>query len=81
LITGSLTTLLDSQSILAASSAILAGTLVGGPLVGLGSGAAIEIGKLAIEISKSLYSMRELKRDHSFAYMIKARDELTRNTK
>lgn len=78
LIAGSLTTLMDSQSIIAASGAALVGTLIGGPLAGIGSGVAIEVGKLAIEISKTLYSMRELKRDHSLAYIITAREELTK---
>jgi len=38
------------------------------------------IRKLAIEISKTLYSMRELKRDHPLAYIIKAREELPNST-
>lgn len=76
LITGSLTTLIESQSIIAASGAALVGTLIDGPLIGLTSGVALEVGKLGIEISKTLYSMRELKRDHRLAYIIRSRDEL-----
>jgi hypothetical protein len=74
LITGSLSTLIDSQSIIAASSTMLVAALIGGRLVGIGAGVALEASKLAIEISQTLYSMRELKRDHPLAYIIKARE-------
>ncbi|HZE71222.1 MAG TPA: hypothetical protein VE135_17055 [Pyrinomonadaceae bacterium] len=76
LITGSLKTLIDSKSIIAASGTVLVAGLIGGPLVGVGAGAVLEASKLAIEISTTLYSMRELKRDHPLAYIIKAREEL-----
>jgi hypothetical protein len=76
LLTGSLTTLIDSRNIIAASATVIAGALVGTPLIGITSAVALEIGKLAIQISRDLHTMRELKRDHPLAYIIKAQDRL-----
>ena len=80
LLTGSLTTLIDSRNIIAASATVMAGALVGTPLIGITSAVALEIGKLAIQISRDLHTMRELKRDHPLAYIIKAQEELPPET-
>lgn len=76
LLTGSLTTLIDSHNIIAASATVVAGALIGGPLVGITSGVALEIGKFAIEVARNRHALRELKRDHPLAYIIKAQEEL-----
>ena len=76
LLVGSIKTIIDSKNILALSSAGILALLFGGPIVGLTSAATLEIGKLAIHISKDLHALKEFKRDHPLAYIIKATNEL-----
>jgi hypothetical protein len=45
---------------------------LGKPIVGLTGTAAIEIGKFGVQIAKDLYALREMKRDHPLAYVVRA---------
>jgi hypothetical protein len=72
-ILSTLSVLLDAKSVQAAAVAGLTATFLGGPLVGLGVGAAVEIGKVILEAGKKIAHIRSLADGHELAYLIDAR--------
>jgi hypothetical protein len=77
LVNGSLSALLDANSLQAAAVASVAAAIFGGPLAGLAAGAVVEIGRLAITVSERLLPIIELADTHELGYIITARKNLT----
>ncbi|NRF68994.1 hypothetical protein HLB44_18530 [Aquincola sp. S2] len=68
--TGSLSALVDAQSLQAAASAGIATALLGGPWVGASSAAIVELGKVAIEFAKRKRAMVDWQASHPLAYLV-----------
>ena len=79
LIEGAMTTLIDSKNILAVSSAGVAATLIGTPLIGVSTACALEVSSISIKIARDLYARREYVRDHPLTYLIQAKSELEKH--
>ncbi len=77
LLTGSLTTIFDQDSAIAASATTATALLLGVPLTAAAvSASAILIGKLSLRVAKDCYALRETKREHPISYIVQARDTL-----
>jgi hypothetical protein len=76
-LTSSIGVLLDSTNLTSAAAAFTAATLYGGPIAGLTSATALEIGKISLEIAKQKRSMKDWKESHDLAYVINARKTLS----
>ena len=72
----SLSILLDANSLQAAAVAGLTTGLFGGPLVGITTGAAVELGKVLIELSKKQAEIRNLSSGHELGYIINAQNKI-----
>ena len=73
-----LSTTLSSKNLLASVVAGLSTAFIGGPLIGVGTAAFIEIGNLAIEITKGYQAFTKIKNDHPLAYIIDVQDKLNK---
>ena len=73
LITGTISTLLDSSTLLTAAGASLAAAYLGGPATALSAVACIELGKASLEFAKRKRSMVDWEKAHPLAYLIEAR--------
>ena len=74
-VVSSISVLLDSSNIQAAISAGIGTALFGGPWVGLSSAIAVEVGRVAIEISKRRRAVIDWRASHELAYIIELRPE------
>lgn len=74
LVTGSLSTLLDSTNLQATAGATLAAAIVGGPITAASAAACIEVGKFSLEFAKRRRTMADWSRSHPLAYLIEARN-------
>lgn len=75
-LTGSLSSILKSSNLVSAVGAGLAAALFGGPVLGVGTTAAVEVGNFSIELSRKLFTVREYEKGHEFAYLIDAKKRL-----
>ncbi|WP_154641307.1 hypothetical protein [Burkholderia cenocepacia] len=73
LVTGTLSTLLDSTHLQATVGAALAAAIVGGPIAAVSTAACIELGKVSLEFSKRKRVMADWHKSHPLAYLIEAR--------
>ncbi len=73
LVTGSLTTLLDSSNLQATAGAALAAAVVGGPITALSTAVCIELAKFSLEFSKRKRVMSDWSASHPLAYLIETR--------
>jgi hypothetical protein len=71
-----LSTTLSSKNLLASVAAGISTAFLGGPLIGIGTAVVIEIGNLAIEITKGYQAFTKLKNDHPLAYIISLQKDL-----
>ena len=72
----SLTVLLNAKDLQASVGAGLIAGLFGGPLVGIGTGVAVEVGKVAVHIAERHHTMREWRSGHELAYIIETQASL-----
>ena len=72
----SLAVLLDADTMQAAAVASLASALFGGVAVGVTTGAAVELGKVLIELGKKQADIRDLAAGHELGYVIRAKENL-----
>lgn len=76
-ISGALTTIIDSKSVLAASSTTLAAVLAGAPLsVVVGAPLLLELTNLTVSVANNLYDLRKTKKLHPMSYIMHARESL-----
>ena len=73
-----LSTTLSSKNLLASVAAGISTAFLGGPLIGIGTAAVIEIGNLAIEITKGYQAFTKIKNDHPLAYIISLQRDLNK---
>jgi hypothetical protein len=73
LVTGTLSTLLDSTHLQATVGAALAAAIVGGPIAAMSTAACIELAKVSLEFSKRKRVMVDWHKSHPLAYLIEAR--------
>ncbi|AKH21866.1 hypothetical protein [Sedimenticola thiotaurini] len=69
-IVSSLSIILDSKNIQSVAAAGIGAAFFGGPMVGISSVAALELGKFAIEFSKRRKSMIDWQAAHDLAYLV-----------
>ena len=74
---GALSSVFDAKTVTAAGITAVTSAFLGEPLIGLTGAAVIEIGKFGVQVAKDLYALREMKRDHPLAYIVKANRELS----
>lgn len=72
----SLSVLLDANTLQAAAVAGLTSALFGGMAIGATTGAAVELGKVLIELGKKQADIRNLAEGHELGYVIRAREKL-----
>jgi hypothetical protein len=75
-----LTTLLNSKSLLAVAGVSLLSVLFGAPtLAGAGAlaGAAVEIGRVSVEVSRRRFALRSALRDNPVSYIADAKERLS----
>ena len=70
LVTGSLSTLLDSSNLQATAAATLAAAVLGGPVLAASAAACIELGKFTLEFAKRKRTMQDWASAHPLAYLI-----------
>lgn len=75
-LTSSLGMLLDAKSLQTSASAGVVAGLFGGLEVGLLSAAAIELGKVALNIAEKHHDMKHWQAGHEMAYIFETRDSL-----
>ncbi len=73
----SLSMLLDSKALQASAGAGLVAGLFGGPVVGLTAAAAIEIGKVAINIAEKHHEFKDWQAGHDLAYIFETKTKLS----
>lgn len=75
--TGAIGSVFDAKTVTAAGAAAVTAVFLGEPVLGLTGAATIEIGKFGVQVAKDLYALREMKRDHPLAYIVRANKELS----
>lgn len=75
-LTSSISALTDSKNLVELLEGSTCATLFGGPLVGLATGASIELAKIVIMLAKKRHAFHKLKRDHDLAYLIEAKQQI-----
>lgn len=73
----SLSLLLDAKALQASAGAGLVAGLFGGPLVGLSAAAAIEIGKIAVNIAEKHHDFKEWQSGHELAFIFDTKKVLS----
>lgn len=73
----SLSMLLDAKALQTSAGAGLLAGLLGGPFVGLTAAAAIEIGKIAINIAEKHHELKDWQSGHELAFIFDAKKVLT----
>jgi hypothetical protein len=80
LVTGVLSTVFNSKSLVTTAGASLAAVLCGQPLtagVAAATGTVLEVGKVAIEFANKKHSLGALKSEHQLAFIIYASEQLS----
>lgn len=75
-VVSSLSIILDSKNIQSVAAAGIGAAFFGGPMAGLSSVAAIELGKFAIEFSKQRRAMIDWQATHNLAYLVDIESKL-----
>jgi len=75
-VVSSLSIMLDSKNIQSVAAAGIGAAFFGGPMVGLSSVAALELGKFAIEFSKQRRTMLDWQATHNLAYLVDVKSQL-----
>ncbi len=75
-VVSSLSIILDSKNIQSVAAAGIGAAFFGGPMVGISSVAAIELGKFAIEFSKRRKAMIDWQATHNLAYLVDIKSKL-----
>lgn len=73
----SLSMLLDAKAIQTSAGAGLVAGLFGGPLIGITAAAAVEIGKIAINIAEKHHDMKDWQAGHDLAFIFDANKALS----
>ncbi len=73
----SLSLLLDAKALQASAGAGLIAGLFGGPLVGLSAAAAIEIGKIAVNIAEKHHDFKDWQSGHELAFIFDTKKALS----
>jgi hypothetical protein len=73
----SLSMLLDAKALQTSAGAGLVAGLFGGPVVGLSAAAAIEIGKIIINVSEKHHELMDWKSGHELAYVFETQKRLS----
>lgn len=73
----SLSLLLDAKALQTSAGAGLVAALFGGPIVGLSAAAAIEIGKVAVNIAEKHHDLKDWQSGHELAFIFDARKALS----
>lgn len=73
----SLSMLLDAKALQTSAGAGLIAGLFGGPLAGLSAAAAIEIGKIAINVAEKHHELKDWKAGHYLAYVFETQERFT----
>lgn len=73
----SLSLLLDAKALQASAGAGLVAGLFGGPLVGLSAAAAIEIGKIAVNIAEKHHDLKDWQSGHELAFIFDTKKVLS----
>lgn len=76
-ILSSLSLLLDAKALQASAGAGLVAGLFGGPLVGLSAAAAIEIGKVAVNIAEKRHDLKDWQSGHELAFIFDTKKALS----
>lgn len=74
----SLSLLLDAKALQASAGAGLIAGLFGGPIVGLSTAAAVEIGKIAINIAEKHHALKDWQSGHELAFIFDTKKALAR---
>jgi hypothetical protein len=80
LVTGTLSAITKSKSVIAAAGAALAAAILGAPVGAAIAGAAglsLEVANIAVTLAEKRHGFAKLKRDHELAYLIDAKDVLS----
>ena len=75
-VTGTISSLLDAKSLHAATATGIASAFVGGAFAGVGSAVLVELGGMALELSKRRFAIKQFENSHELAYLIRAKKEL-----
>jgi hypothetical protein len=75
-VTSTLSVLLDARTLQAAAVAGVSTALFGGPISGISVGAAVELGKVVLEVTKQRAAIKDLADGHELGYVLRARDKL-----
>lgn len=75
-VVSTISVVLDSKALQASAAAGLVGALFGGPVAALGAAAAVEIGKVSIELAKRRQAIRDLEQGHAIGFIATAKDHL-----
>ena len=73
----SLSLLLDAKALQASAGAGLVAGLFGGPLIGLSAAAAIEIGKIAVNIAEKHHDLKDWQSGHELAFIFDTQKALS----
>lgn len=73
----SLSMLLDAKALQTSAGAGLVAGLFGGPLVGLTTAAAIEIGKIAVNVAEKHHELKDWQSGHELAFIFDAKKALS----
>ncbi|HIC46591.1 hypothetical protein [Methylophaga sp.] len=73
----SLSLLLDAKAIQASAGAGLVAGLFGGPLIGLSAAAAIEVGKIAVNIAEKRHDLKDWQSGHELAFIFDTKKALS----
>jgi hypothetical protein len=71
--TSAISVLLDSKSLHGAVATGIGAALFGGPLLGITAAAAVELGRVSLEVAKQRRRMHDWQATHELAYVIEAR--------
>lgn len=72
-----LSMLLDAKNIHASLGAGLVAGIFGGPVIGAGAAACIEVGKIAVSIAEKRHEMNDWKAGHDLAYIFETKEKLS----
>lgn len=73
----SLSMLLDAKALQTSAGAGLIAGLFGGPVIGLSTAAAIEIGKIAVNVAERRHELKDWQAGHELAYIFETQRRLT----
>ncbi len=74
---GSISALIDSKSLQAATATGIAAAFIGGPIGGISSAVLVELGSVALQFSRKRFAIKEFENSHDLAYLIQLKRELS----